>query len=144
MKARFFAYDLMDTPITVLWNYGIELANPGPVMFKEAACVNGRNIFVREDLVEQIFEVARYTFHLCRRDIGIPPFKEDADVFLQYLDMETSTTLEKNVRSHARVLYFHRQLTSSGRIVGSIGRTEFPPFARSPQTRTMTVVLNSE
>lgn len=98
MKARFFAYDLMDTPITVLGNYGIELANPGPVMFKEAACVNGRNIFVREDLVEQIFEVARYTFHLCRRDIGIPPFKEDADVFLQYLDMETSTTLEKNVR----------------------------------------------
>lgn len=98
METRFFVYDLVDTLITVLGNYGIELANPGPVMFKEAACVNSRNALVREDLVEQLFKVASDTFHLCRRAKCIPPFKKDADVFLQYFDVETGSTLEKDVR----------------------------------------------
>jgi hypothetical protein len=84
---------LVNATIVELWDSGIPLLDALPVVLGEQIKLANSGVLGGKDFGKQLVENACDTLHLLPRHVTFAPFKEDADVSTQHLNMETDLTL---------------------------------------------------
>lgn len=83
----------MNAAIVKLRHGGVPIANALPVVFREQIKLANSGVLGGKDFGKQLLKNVSNTLHLLPGHVTFVPFKEDADVSTQHLNMKTDLTL---------------------------------------------------